>query len=201
MKAINKGIIILAAGASARMGRAKQLLLFQNKTLLQHAIDEATLSAAGSIAVVLGARSEIISTQIRTESVMLVFNQQWQAGMAGSVQAGLNALLKHSPDIDSIIIMLCDQPYVSSLLLNDMIQAQASSGKGIVACMYQNTTGVPVLFTQPYFEQLLALEGEEGAKKILHANSSDVAALPFAPGATDIDTIADYEQLLKDSQS
>lgn len=93
--------------------------------------------------------------------------------------------------------MLCDQPFVSPELLNSLINKQAESGKLLVACAYNDTTGVPVLFHRTFFNELLSLKGLEGAKKILKDHINEIATVPFEQGSIDIDTLMDYEKLLK----
>ena len=99
-------------------------------------------------------------------------------------------------DIEKIIITVCDQPFVSSSLFQQLYQTQNKSVQHIVACAYADTIGTPALFTQKYFDALMSLQGDEGAKKILLANKDDVATIDFPQGNIDIDTQKDYEDLL-----
>lgn len=191
------GIIILAAGNSSRLGTPKQLLKFRNKTLLQHAVDEALALNAKDIVVVTGANHDNIFSSLSNKNIHSVYNENWQQGMASSMQAGLLALLAIHPDLSSVIILLCDQPYVSTQLLKDMIKQKEDTCKGIVACSYGETVGVPALFSNQYFDTLLSLRGSEGAKKIIMASKDDVAFVSFPLGSVDIDTIEDYQKLIK----
>jgi molybdenum cofactor cytidylyltransferase len=86
---------------------------------------------------------------------------------------------------------------VGAELLNSMTKKENETGKPIVACAYKGTTGVPVLFDRTLFAELLLLQGQEGAKKILKAHAHEVAIIPFEQGSIDIDTPDDYERLLK----
>ena len=99
-----------------------------------------------------------------------------------------------------MIILLCDQPFVSAELLDAMIDKQAETGKPIVACTYNGTIGVPVLFERALFAELLLLQGNEGAKKVLKNHIPDIALIPFEQGGIDIDTPADYDNLRKLSE-
>lgn len=192
----NTGIIILAAGSSSRFGSIKQLLYFNNKTLLQHVIDEAVYAGAEPIVVVTGANANEISKEIKDEKVTIVFNEQWQQGMASGIVAGLKKAITLNNDIEKIIIAVCDQPFVSSALFKQLYQTQDEIMQHIVAGSYADTIGTPALFTQKYFDALMNLQGEEGAKKILKANKDDVATIDFPQGNIDIDTQEDYQQLL-----
>ena len=189
------GIILLAAGSSSRLGRAKQLIEFQGKTLIQKAIDEANKSQANCLVVVLGSNPELIQTGFESSSAPLIINSDWQQGMSSSMQAGLRFLMEKE-EIDQVLLMLCDQPFVDVSLLNQLITAKATFGKGIVAAAYSNTLGVPALFDKRYFEELLQLTGSEGAKKVIFNHQAEVHALDFPLGAVDLDTEEDVSQFL-----
>jgi molybdenum cofactor cytidylyltransferase len=189
------GLIILAAGQSSRMGQPKQQLQYQGKSLLQHAVHTAMASVCRPVVVVLGAYAEHILTAIKNEPIIIVNNTKWPEGMVSSIRAGVTELEKQK-DIDSAVIMLCDQPFVNAELINNLIQIKTKSGKGIIACAYNGTFGVPVLFDKSYFPQLISLQGNEGAKQILTQYVNDLATIAFAAAEIDIDTPADYDKLL-----
>jgi molybdenum cofactor cytidylyltransferase len=192
----NTGIIILAAGSSSRFGKVKQLLHFNNKTLLQHVIDEAIESGAENIIVVTGANADKVSENIKDEKVTIVFNAQWKEGMASGIATGLKKAITLNNDIEKVIIAVCDQPFVTAALFQQLYQTQNEGVQRIVASSYADTVGTPALFTQKYFDALMSVKGDEGAKKILKANVDDVATVDFPQGAIDIDTQKDYEDLL-----
>ncbi len=192
----NTGIIILAAGSSSRYGKIKQLLYLNNKTLIQHVIDEATDADAELIIVVTGASADKVINEIKNNKVEIVFNENWKDGMASGIVAGIKKAIVLNNKIEKIIITVCDQPFVSSLLFQQLCQMQNESTKHIVASSYDDIVGTPVLFTQKYFDALICLQGEEGAKKILKANKDDVATIDFPQGTIDIDTQKDFGDLL-----
>ena len=189
------GIILLAAGSSSRLGRSKQLIEFQGKTIIQKAIDEANKSQADCLVVVLGSNTELIQTGFESSSAPLIINSDWQQGMSSSMQAGLRFLMAKEA-IDQVLLMLCDQPFVDASLLDQLIIAKETSGKGIVAAAYSNTLGVPALFDKRYFEELSQLTGSEGAKKVIFNHQAEVHALDFPLGAVDLDTEEDVSQFL-----
>jgi molybdenum cofactor cytidylyltransferase len=189
------GLIILAAGESSRLGKPKQNLLYGGKTLLQHAVTTVINSVCDPVIVVLGAYTEIIMPEIGAAPVQIIHNANWHEGMSSSIRLGITELQK-TPGINSAIIMLCDQPFVDVELINQLLQQHQQSRKGIIACAYNNTLGVPVLFQQKYFAELLALKGHDGAKKLLSAYADDIASVDFPKGAVDIDTMDDYEGLV-----
>ncbi len=186
------GIIILAAGSSSRLGTAKQALNYQGQTLLQRAVQTALDSDAEAVAVVLGANAEILQNTIADQPVHVFLNPDWEEGMASSIRCGINELQKAAPHLTSAILMLCDQPYIDTSLVNQLIQ-KASANK-IVASAYNGTVGAPALFDCSFFPALLSLSGHEGAKRILLDHTDAVISIPFPLGAIDIDTIADYDQ-------
>lgn len=190
-------IIILAAGASTRMKQPKQLLHFKEKSLIQQAIDTALATDTEQVILVLGANAETILAETNTAGVEVIVNGKWKEGMASSVRLGISTLQQNFPNIDSATIMLCDQPFVTSDLLNQLANTQEQSDKKIAASHYKNTAGVPVVFDKSLFPELLKLEGQEGAKKLLSVFSDEVVTVPFAEGEIDIDTEEDYQQLLK----
>ena len=191
------GIVILAAGASTRLGEPKQQLLFQGKTLLQRALQTALDSGCAPVAVVLGANAEKLIPELAGKPVTVVQNPNWQEGMGSSIRAGLQELLRLKPELSEVIFMVCDQPFVEAGVLKRLVQAKQDGRSGIIASAYQGTVGTPVLFDQVYFPELLALQGQEGAKKIILKHQPQVTAITFEAGAIDIDTQEDYSALLQ----
>lgn len=189
------GLIILAAGASTRMGSPKQLLAYRGCTLIRHMVDVAIASVCQPIAVVLGAHAERIKPEISDLSVQIVENQQWEEGMSSSIQVGLKALLAINPNLEAVIITLCDQPFVSSQTLDQIVEAYRYTDKPIIASEYAGTFGVPALFNCILFSELLALKSTEGAKQLIKRHIHEVFSVPYPEGAIDIDTPHDYEQL------
>lgn len=194
----NIGIVILAAGASIRLGKPKQLLQYHGKSLLQNAIDTAINSNADTVTVVLGANSDNILMKIDRSGINILVNKEWEEGMASSVRNGLNELLFISPSTDAVIIMVCDQPHVSPALINDLINKQKQTGKSIVTCDYGEVIGPPVLFHRSLFNELMQLTGDAGARKIIQKHNEEVTTVLFTKGKIDIDSIEDYNTL-KDS--
>jgi len=191
----NIGVVILAAGSSTRLGEPKQLLEYHHKNLLQTTIDAAINSVASTVVVVLGANADQISNEIDKSGTDVLINSEWEEGMASSVRNGLNELLFISPLTDAVILMVCDQPYVSSELINDIINKQKETGKPIIACDYGEIVGPPALFHRSLFHELMHLKGDVGARKVIQHHSEDVATILFTKGKIDIDTKEDYDAL------
>ncbi|OQP48978.1 hypothetical protein A4H97_29270 [Niastella yeongjuensis] len=196
MTIFHTDIIILAAGASTRLGRPKQLLPWQGVTLLQHAVQTARTVTTQPV-VVTGANSEHLAAAIDPGQVKLVFNANWEQGIASSIRCGLQALLNRTPEPDQVIFMVCDQPFVTVELLLDLINEQQKSHKPIVASAYAGTLGIPALFTKSLFSQLLDLQGDTGARRLIQQYGEEVASVAFPEGKIDIDTPGEYQELVE----
>lgn len=191
----NIGVVILAAGASTRLGEPKQLLAFDHKNLLQITIDAAGNSSANTVVLVLGANADQISNEIDRSNINVVVNTEWQEGMASSIRAGLNELLFISPTTEAVILTVCDQPHISSQLLNDLVAEYTRTLKPIIASEYGDVIGVPALFGKSLFHELMHLKGDVGARNIIQHHKNDVATVQFRKGKIDIDTKEDYDAL------
>ena len=192
----NVGIVILAAGASTRMGTPKQLLCYQERTLLRHTIEVAIASVCRPIVVVLGANAQLIRSDISQLSIQIVENLQWNKGMSSSIEVGIQELKTSSPELDAVIVTLCDQPFISTEIINQLALTYHSTNQPIIACEYAETLGVPALFSDRLFSELMTLIGDEGAKQIIKKHSQEVFNISFPEGATDIDTPKEYADLL-----
>lgn len=192
------GLIILAAGESSRLGFPKQMLLYKGKTLLELAIEAGLKSKCRPVSVVLGANSTVIEDGIKQFDVNIIHNTNWAKGIASSIIAGITNLQKNE-ETDSVVIMLCDQPFVTGATINSLLYKQQETGKKIVASTYKDTVGVPVMFNKSFFGELLLLHGHEGAKKILSNHPNHIVTIPFEKGGIDIDTLVDYENLNKNA--
>lgn len=191
-------MILLAAGASVRLGKPKQLLIYKGKSFLQNMISAAVNSHLNPVVVVLGAHSTLITGEITENNVHVAQNQDWEEGIASSIRCGIRALGEINPASDAAILMVCDQPHITSSLLNDLVDAQRKTGKPIVAAYYSGIAATPALFHKIFFPELLLLKGDKGAGKILRQQIDQVATVSFPLGAIDIDTISNYEMLRQD---
>lgn len=187
-------IVILAAGASTRMGRPKQLLPYGEHSFLRHTAEVAVASGHQSIVVVLGAYAEQTRPELRQLPVQVVENDQWSKGMGTSIQVGIQALSTMSDPVEAAVLTLCDQPFVSARVITRLIEAYRITSQPIVASAYSGTLGVPALFSHSFFPKLMALSSREGAKQVIQKHTQEVVSIPFPEGAIDIDTPKDYEQ-------
>lgn len=177
--------VVLAAGASARLGQAKQLLNIDGKCLVRHVVDTAAAAACSPIVVVVGAQAGSVLEALSGSEAQAVENPEWREGIAGSLRRGIQALPQQ---VDAAIVLLCDQPAVSAALLQTLVVMQRNTGKAIVACRWDDSTGPPALFLREQFPALLALAGDEGARSILRNAGDGAAFVEFPDGALDLDT-------------
>lgn len=189
------GLVVLAAGASTRMGTPKQLLPYRGRSLLRHTVEVAIASVCRPIVVVLGANANRIQPELDQIAVQTVRNLQWADGMGTSLRSGISALIAADPNLQAAVVALCDQPFISTQLINQIVEAYNASAQPIVACVYAETLGVPALFDRALFAELLSLDGAIGAKQILQHHRHEVGQIVFTAGSIDIDTPTDYEQL------
>lgn len=194
---LNKtGIIILAAGNSSRLGRPKQLLEYKGSTLLKTTISEALKVENSFVVVVIGSNKNRIQKELDFPEITFFFNSEWELGMCSSIAKGLNELLFLNPDCEKCILTVCDQPFVTHSVFENLINESRKIQKGIAASAYSETLGTPVLFHKKYFEELLELKGQEGAKKLIKKYADDVVSVAFEKGNIDIDTEEDYRKLI-----
>lgn len=193
------GAIILAAGASSRMGTPKQLLALDHQPLLVRAVEAALASPAWPVVVVLGAHAEKIRPALARQPVLIVENPTWAEGMASSIRAGITTLRQFSRALDGAVIALCDQPAFSADTIAQLVAAQRATGRSIVAAHYSGRNGAPALFLREHFPALGALTGEEGARALLNGEPARVTAVDLPALAVDLDTPADYAAAQKKS--
>ncbi|MEL7313440.1 MAG: nucleotidyltransferase family protein [Cyanobacteria bacterium J06559_3] len=188
--------IVLAAGASTRMGTPKQLLPYQGRSLLRRIVETAIAADCSPVVVVLGANCDLISLEINNLPIQVVENHEWQTGMGSSIRYGIQALISTFNSIKAAVLLLCDQPFVSTETINQLKVIYHSTHEPIVASAYQNTVGVPALFDSKLFSELIGLTQIEGAKKVIQRHINSVAEVRFPQGAIDIDTPDDYRRHL-----
>jgi molybdenum cofactor cytidylyltransferase len=194
-KPFRHGVVILAAGASTRMGQPKQLIELEGQTLLVRAVEAALASEAWPVVVVLGANAEKIRPVLAKLPVLVAENPAWAEGMAASLRAGVTMLRQFSRALDAAVVALCDQPAFSAKVIAQLVATQRTSGRSIVAARYSGRNGAPALFTREHFPALSALTGEEGARALLNGDPSQVATVELPELALDLDTPADVAAL------
>jgi molybdenum cofactor cytidylyltransferase len=191
---IKVGGLLLAAGGSTRFGSPKQLAEFEGKTLIRRAAEAACRSGCSIVVAVLGASADESRHQLSDLDLVTVENKDWQSGMSSSIRLGLSKLIELEPQLDAVLITLMDQPEVTAPHLAAFISMFAELRPPLIAAEYSGTTGVPVLFSRVFFNELLQLKGDQGARSIIRARS-DVQTISLDEAAIDIDSVSDLETL------
>ncbi len=181
------------------MGRSKQLLEIEGEPLLCRCVKVALAATPDHVVVILGSNEKPHREIISQLPVHIISNYYWKTGMGSSIKTGLNYLIQSDAGLDGVIIVVCDQPALSSEHLLNLINTFVASRKPIVASHYSNSNGVPVLFGRSFFSNLLLLSDDQGAKKIVHQFPDQVEAVDFPQGAFDLDTEEDYKKYLEGS--
>jgi molybdenum cofactor cytidylyltransferase len=189
------GAVILAAGASTRMGVPKQLLQFGGETMLRRAASVALKTGCRPVVVVTGADAAAAREALRGLDVQEARNQQWESGISSSVRVGIEAVITANPQTAAVVLMLCDQPFVTREIIAQLVAAHRETGCSIVASRYGGSHGVPALFDKIHFAELTTLEGDAGAKQIIRKHLPKVHLLSFPEGEIDIDTPEDLARL------
>lgn len=189
--------LIVAAGASTRMGSPKQLLKWGDSTLIRTIAERALRLDRGPVAVVLGAVVDPIRRALDGLPIDPIFNPEWSRGMGTSVRAGVKGLQGQYPNLSGIFIMLCDQPRIPHERYERLLSTFEASRERIVAASYGESSGVPAIFPKWAFDEMSQLPDEAGAKKIIarHAPSA-VVAIDIPEASWDIDTPEDYSASL-----
>ena len=187
--------ILLAAGQSERMGEPKQLMPFQQSTIVEQAIDNLLGSAVDEVIVVVGYSAEAVIKAIAAKPIKLAVNPDYEHGMSTSIIAGLKRL--HS-EVEAVMLALGDQPLVNSQTINRLIDEFRDHDKGIAIPTYHGRRGHPIIFAIKYKEQLLKLKGDVGGRQIIKDHPNDVlkVAVNAVSIIADFDTRSDYQSRL-----
>lgn len=192
--------IVLAAGASRRMGTPKLLLPWQGKPIVQHVVQTALEAGLAPVLVVAGEHESEIFAALRGLDVSFVSNPDWSAGQSTSITIGVRALQNIEDDsLRAAIFLLGDQPRVPAALVHAIIAAYERTGEKIIAPSVHGKRANPVLFDRSLFPALLELCGDAGARQLFNSHPPFLVAWEDERILLDVDTPADYQQLLSNS--
>lgn len=174
--------LLLAAGASRRLGTPKQALRWKGEALLHHAARVALEAGCAPVIVVLGAEAELAREVVADLPVSTVHNPGWEEGMGASLRTGMTAL---PPEAEAVLLLVCDQPALEANLLAAFLAAHREAPGRVIAAAYAGIRGVPALFPRAFFPALRALAGDRGARGLLGGEA--VVELDFPGGELDVD--------------
>jgi molybdenum cofactor cytidylyltransferase len=196
MKDSGTAAIVLAAGASTRMGTAKQLLRLDGRPLLEHVLDSVRASSVTEIILVLGSEARAIEQEIDTENVRVVINENYRQGIGTSLKAGLASVDAHA---EAALIALADQPFVRSTTLDRLIAEHRAGKAEIVIPTYRGFRGNPVLLDRSVFSEVMALTGDVGCRAIFGDHTQGIVKVEVDDAGIllDIDRQSDFERVRK----
>ncbi len=189
--------VILAAGASRRMGRNKMLLELDGESLIRRAVRHALAAGLSPVVVVIGHEPDRIRAALRDLPVEFAVNPDYTGPTSGSLHQGLNAL---GAEVGAAIVMLGDMVRVTPETLAMLVAAARGTDAPLVVSRYGDVTAPPLLFRRALFPELLAWTGEGCGKTVVKAHSHEAMYVdrPVALLA-DVDTPEDFEALRQSS--
>jgi molybdenum cofactor cytidylyltransferase len=179
------------------MGVPKQLLLWNNRPFIVGVIESAISADLSPLYVVLGSRSEIITPFIQKYPISILINPDWEKGLSTSISKAINTLPKN---VDGVLFLLSDQPFISPELILKINQQFQITKKSIVAPMVDNKRGNPVLFSRELFDELITIKGDSGGRSLLDRYPVEWVKWNDPSILFDIDSYEDYQNLQKMNQ-
>jgi molybdenum cofactor cytidylyltransferase len=196
---LNAGIpkiaaIVLAAGASSRMGANKLLLPLDGRPLVAHVVATACASSADTVLVALGNGADQVAGALAPGRYQRVDNPRFAAGLSTSLQAGLDAL---GDEMDGALILLADMPRISLVTLEAILTAARETPGRVVAANQRGLPAPPVYWPRAFFPELHAIRGDEGGRSVLLRSLDTVRLIELAhpDEALDVDAPEDYERV------
>jgi len=188
--------IVLAAGASTRLGRPKQLLDLGGQPVIAHVVERALAASLDEVLVVTGGAAGAVEEALSAYPVRIVPNPAYREGQSTSLIAGLDALADRA--VDGVVVLLGDQPGVDSADIAALVERRRETHAPVVMTAYGRQRSHPLLFGRELFPELMAVRGDRGGRDVIRAHAPDVATVAsvFAEPPLDIDTEEAYRALV-----
>jgi molybdenum cofactor cytidylyltransferase len=185
-------VAILAAGTSKRFGSTKQITPLAGIPLVRHVVDVARQVCDNRTLIIAGHDWSNVIKAASTDGSFFAINEHYASGMGSSIAMAIRTCRSRE---DAVLLMLCDQPLITTQHLRSLIEKWSGDENEIVATAFAETIGPPVLFAKGAFADLIALRGDHGANALLHDPRFKLLSVPFADAAVDIDTLKDLDAL------
>jgi molybdenum cofactor cytidylyltransferase len=179
--------LILAAGASRRLGQPKQLLRVGGETLLRRTARLALEADCALVLAVLGDAADQMRPELDSPPIHVVFNEKWEEGMGSSLRCGVSALVEVRPKANHLLVLVCDQPRLTADHLRALLRLHHAGDSLITASYYADRSGVPAIFAAELFPQLQAAQGDRGARELIHRYAARTQIVDWPDGAFDLD--------------
>jgi molybdenum cofactor cytidylyltransferase len=181
--------VVLAAGASSRMGRHKLLLPLGGEPLVRRAVRQVAAAGFDDVLVVVGHEHLSVIDALEGLDARHTRNPEYATGMGSSFRTAIEAL----PGSDAAMFALADQPLVTADHYRQLLDTYRRASSGIVSVRYGEITAPPHLFSRDYFGELSRLE--HGARPVLARHTEATTIVRFPPELLlDVDTPEDYER-------
>jgi CTP:molybdopterin cytidylyltransferase MocA len=198
MTACRHAVVLLAAGASRRLGQAKQLVVVDGESLVRRAVRAGLATEPAQALIILGAHAAAVEVEVAGLPLMRVECPDWTEGLAASVRAGVQAI---DARMDAALFVVCDQPGLTAAHLCSLVARWRADPGRATASAYAGTIGVPAVLPRGWFHELLTLAGDQGARELLRGRRSDVEAIEAPWLVDDVDRPRDLERLARRKNS
>jgi molybdenum cofactor cytidylyltransferase len=187
------GAIILAAGASRRMGRNKMLLPLDGEPLVRRAARRAKAAGCSPVIVVIGNEAEQVRAALDGVACTCVENPEFTGPTTSSLHIGLRQL---PDDVTAVVVILADMVHVTDAMLRTMLETARTSEAPLVVSQYGEAIAPPLLFRRPLFAELLEWHGEGAGKQVVQRHRAEAAIVDWPSAAlVDVDTPEDWARL------
>ncbi|HEY1808487.1 MAG TPA: nucleotidyltransferase family protein [Acidobacteriaceae bacterium] len=187
--------VVLAAGASTRLGQAKQLVVVGGESLLRRTVRLALEADCAPVIAVLGHEAERMRGELTGLGAEAVMNPEWREGMGASVRCGVSALQSGESGPGNILLLVCDQPRLTAEHLRELLARHGTGHLPITASQYAGRLGVPAVFAEQLAAELLQCRGDQGAREVIRRDRARVQAVSWPEGGMDIDEPGDLADL------
>lgn len=187
--------VVLAAGASTRLGKPKQLIETDGESLLRRTVRLALEAKCAPVFVVLGSEAGRMLAEIAVLPATPVVHEGWSEGMGSSLRRGIEAVCAIQPQPEAVLLLVCDQPGLTVEHLRRLTAEQNADAGRISASGYAGRAGVPAVFGRDFFAELLKLQGDTGAREVIRRHPEATKTLAWAGGEVDVDRPEDLARL------